>query len=74
MKESGFESMEHDNQRQAMASEQSKVTPDSVAMNWNAVNEMKGEAMDEAYGMAGKATVQRDMGKAHSQFRDYNWS
>lgn len=73
-KSSGFEGMEHDNQRQAMVSHQSEVTPKSVAMNWNGVYEMKNEAMDEAYGMAGKSTVAKDMSKAHSQFRDYNWA
>lgn len=71
----GFESMEHDNERAAMVSHQSETTPKSVAMDWQAgVYEMKNEAMDEAYGMAGKADVSKDFGKAHSQFRNYNWS
>lgn len=71
----GFESMEHDNERGKMVSHQSEVTPESVAKNWKAgVFEMKNEAMDEAYGMAGKRDVEKDMGKAHSQFREYNWA
>lgn len=79
MKESGrqggFEGMEHDNARQSMVSHQSEATPRSVAMDWKAgVYEMKHEAMDEAYGMASKSLTERDFGKAHSQFREYNWS
>lgn len=74
MRESGFESMEHDNQRGAMVSHQSKTTPQSVADNWKGVYEMKNEAMDEAYGAAGRGACDRDMGKAHSQFKDYNWA
>jgi len=74
MKESGFESMEHNNERGAMVSHQSEMTPHSVAMQWNAVNEMKVEAMDEAYGLAGKRGVEGSMSKAHSQFREYPWA
>ena len=75
MNERGFESMEQDNERAAMVSHQSETTPKSVAMDWQAgVYEMKSDAMDEAYGMAGKADVSKDFGKAHSQFRSYNWS
>jgi len=74
-RQGGFESMEHDNQREPMVSHQSETTPESVAKNWKSgVFEMKSEAMDEAYGMAGKRDVERDMGKAHSQFREYNWA
>lgn len=70
-----FESMESNNERQPMVSHQSETTPESVAKDWQAgVYEMKAEAMDEAYGMAGKRDVQKDFGKAHAQFRDYNWS
>jgi len=73
--QAGFESMERNNERQAMVSHQSETTPESVAKDWQAgVYEMKMDAMDEAYGMAGKADVQKDFGKAHSQFRDYNWA
>ncbi len=46
--------MEHYNERSPMVSYQSETTPESVAMNWNGVMEMKVEAMDEAYGLAGK--------------------
>ena len=53
-RQGGFESMEHYNERSPMVSHQSETTPESVAMNWNAVMEMKVEAMDEAYGLAGK--------------------
>lgn len=75
MSERGFESMEHDNERGKMVDHQSTTTPESVAMDWQAgVYEMKDEAMDEAYGMAGKRDVEKDFGKAHSQFRNYNWS
>lgn len=74
MKESGFESMEHNNERQPMVSHQSEATPQSVAMQWNGVNEMKMEAMDEAFGLAGKRGVEKSMGQAHSQFRDYPWA
>lgn len=70
----GFESMEHNNERQPMVSHQSVTTPEGVAMNWDGVHEMKGEAMDEAYGMAGKRGCDSSYQKAHSQFRDYNWS
>ena len=72
--QSGFESMEHDNQREPMKSHQSETTPHSVAMEWNAVNEMKVEAMDEAYGLAGKRGVEGSMSKAHAQFREYPWA
>jgi hypothetical protein len=73
-KQGGFESMEHDNQRQAMVSHQSETTPKRVAEDWKCVFEMKAEAMDEAYGMAGKSGVQQDFNEAHRQFRDYNWA
>ncbi len=72
MKGQSFESMEHDNARGKMVSHQSEQTPQSVANQWNGVMEMKGEAMDEAYGLGGKSAVQSSMGKAHSQFRTYN--
>lgn len=70
----GFESAEHQNGRSPMVSHQSETTPSSVAMQWSGVAEMKGEAMDEAYGMAGKSGVNSSNSKAHSQFRDYNWA
>jgi|GEM_PF-2561961 len=71
----GFESMEHYNERQSMVSHQSETTPNGVAMNWKAgVYEMKTEAMDEAYGLAGKKGVDQDFNMAHSQFRHYNWA
>lgn len=73
-RQGGFESMEHYNDREPMVSHQSETTPESVAMMWSGVYEMKMEAMDEAYGMAGKRDVQKDFGKAHSQFREYNWA
>lgn len=70
-----FESMEHDNERQSMVSHQSEQTPESVATNWRSgVFEMKDEALDEAYGAASKRGAEKDLGKAHSQFLDYNWS
>ena len=70
-----FEKMEQDNQRQPMVSHQSETTPKSVAMDWQAsVYEMKRDAMDEAYGMAGKKGNAKDFGMAHSQFRQYDWS
>lgn len=73
-RQGGFESMEHYNERQPMVSHQSETTPQTVANSWNGVMEMKGEAMDEAYGMAGKSGCESCMSKAHSQFRDYNWA
>lgn len=73
-KQGGFESMERNNERSPMVSHQSETTPDGVAMNWNAVMEMKGEAMDEAYGLAGKRGCESSNSKAHSQFRDYPWA
>jgi len=74
-RQGGFESMERNNERQPMVSHQSETTPQSVAENWQAgVYEMKEEAMDEAYGMAGKSGTQKSFSQAHSQFRDYNWS
>lgn len=73
--QAGFESMEQDNQRAPMVSHQSTMTPESVAKDWQSgVFDMKVDAMDEAYGMAGKGDVQKDFGKAHSQFREYNWA
>ncbi|MCE5294084.1 MAG: hypothetical protein LLF94_05665 [Chlamydiales bacterium] len=71
----GFESMEHDNERQPMVSHQSETTPKTVAEDWQAgVYEMKHEAMDEAYGLAGKRGNAKDFGMAHSQFREYPWA
>mgnify|MGYP003440206202 FL=1 len=71
----GFESMEHYNERQPMVSHQSETTPKSVAMDWQSgVFEMKSEAMDEAYGLAGKRGTASELAKAHSQFREYPWS
>lgn len=73
--QAAFEASEQNNERQPMVSHQSVTTPESVAMDWKAgVFEMKMDAMDEAYGMAGKRGVERDFGEAHSQFRDYNWA
>jgi hypothetical protein len=74
-RQGGFESMEHDNEREPMVSHQSETTPKSVAMDWQAgVYEMKHEAMDEAYGLAGKRGNGKDFGMAHSQFREYPWA
>jgi hypothetical protein len=73
-RQGGFESMERDNRREPMVSHQSETTPMSIADNWNTVNEMKGEAMDEAYGLAGKRGVEKSMKMAHSQFRSYEWA
>lgn len=71
----GFESMEHNNERQPMVSHQSETTPKSVANDWQAgVYEMKVEAMDEAYGLAGKRNTEHSFNQAHEQFRDYNWA
>lgn len=73
--QAGFESMEHNNERQPMVSHQSTTTPMSVANDWKAgVYEMKTEAMDEAYGLAGRRGVDRDFNEAHSQFRTYDWA
>lgn len=72
--ESKFESMEHDNARGKMASHQSVTTPKSVADDYYGVSEMKGEAMDEAYGMAGKSGCEHSMRQVKQQFRDYNWA
>lgn len=69
-----FESLEMENGRSPMASHQSIKTPESVAKDWKGVYEMKEDGMDEGYGMSGKSGVERDMKKAHSQFRDYSWS
>jgi hypothetical protein len=66
--------MEHDNQRQSMVSHQSITTPPGVAEEWYGVHDMKNEAMDEAYGMAGKKGCESSYHKAKSQFRDYNWA
>lgn len=73
-RQDGFESMEHNNQREPMVSHQSETTPMTVANMWNGVMEMKGEAMDEAYGLAGKRGAEGSISKAHSQFRDYPWA
>lgn len=71
----GFESMEHYNTRQPMVSHQSETTPHSIAENWKTgVYEMKMEAMDEAYGLAGKRGVDHDFSEAHRQFRTYHWA
>ena len=73
-KQSGFESMEQNNERSPMVSHQSETTPESVANNWDAVMQMKSDAMDEAYGLAGKRGCESSNSKAHSQFRDYPWA
>lgn len=74
-RQGGFESMEHDNERAPMVSHQSETTPMRVAEDWQAgVFEMKNEAMDEAYGLAGKRGTESEFRKAHAQFRDYNWA
>jgi hypothetical protein len=71
----GFESMEHDNERAPMVSHQSETTPKTVAMDWKSgVFEMKHEAMDEAYGLAGKRGCEKSNDMAHSQFREYPWA
>ena len=31
-------------------------------------------SVDEAYGLAGKRGVEKSMGMAHSQFREYPWA
>ena len=74
-RQGGFESMEHDNMREPMVSHQSETTPKTVAMDWESgVYEMKHEAMDEAYGLAGKRGNDKDFGMAHAQFREYPWA
>lgn len=74
-RQGGFESMEHYNDRQPMVSHQSETTPRSVAMDWQAgVFDMKMEAMDEAYGLAGKRGTESEFTKAHAQFREYQWA
>ncbi len=74
-RQGGFEAMEQDNQRSPMVSHQSETTPESVANAWKAgVYEMKMDAMDEAYGLAGKRGNDKDFGMAKSQFRDYPWA
>lgn len=74
-RQGGFESMEHDNTREPMVSHQSETTPRSVAMDWQqGVFEMKHEAMDEAYGLAGKRGCEHSNSQAHSQFREYPWA
>jgi hypothetical protein len=73
-RQGGFESMEHYNERSPMVSHQSETTPESVANDWNAVMMMKEEAMDEAYGLAGKRGCEKSNSMAHSQFREYPWA
>lgn len=73
--QAAFEAMEDDNVRQPMVSHQSKTTPQSVANDWKSgVYEMKSDAMDEAYGLAGKRGVDGDFAKAHRQMKDYSWA
>jgi len=69
-----FESNEQGKERSPMVSHQSITTPESVANRWDAVMEMKSDAMDEAYGLAGKRGCEKSIGMAHSQFRDYPWA
>ena len=74
-RQGGFESMEHYNDREPMVSHQSETTPKTVAMDWKqGVFEMKIEAMDEAYGLAGKRGCEKSNEMAHSQFREYPWA
>lgn len=73
-RQGGFESMEKDNERGKMVSHQSETTPENVAENWSSVHEMKMEAMDEAYGLAGKRGCDKSYKQAQSQFRNYIWS
>lgn len=73
--QAGFESMEQNNERQPMVSHQSETTPKTVAMDWKTgVYEMKMDAMDEAYGLAGKRGMDKDFNEAHAQFRSYDWA
>lgn len=73
-RQGAFESMERGNNREPMVSHQSETTPMSIADNWNTINELKGEAMDEAYGLAGKRGIEKSMGMVHRQFRSYEWA
>jgi hypothetical protein len=74
-RQGGFEAMEHYNDRQPMVSHQSETTPNSVAMDWKSgAFEMKQEAMDEAYGLAGKRGCEKSNQMAHAQFREYPWA
>lgn len=72
--EKGFEGMEHDNAKGHFATEQSKTTPESIARDNMGVYQMKNEAMDEAFGQAGKSHCQGDHKKIKAQFKDYNWA
>jgi len=72
--ERDFEHMEHQNERRPMVSHQSETTPKSVQEEWYGVHEMKGEAMDEAFGLAGKRGCEEENRKAKSQFREYHWA
>lgn len=74
-RQGGFESMERYNEREPMVSHQSETTPKSLAEDWQAgVFEMKTEAMDEAYGLAGKRGTEHSFSEAHRQFREYPWA
>lgn len=73
-RQGGFESMEQDNERAPMVSHQSETTPKSVANDWSCVHEMKMDAMDEAYGLAGRKGCDESYRKAETQFRSYNWA
>lgn len=37
------------------------------------LDDFKGDAMDTAYGQAGKSGCSSDMKKIHSQFKSYGW-
>lgn len=69
-----FEHMEHQNNREPMVSHQSVTTPKDVQHDFYGVHQMKGEAMDEAFGMAGKRGCEESDRKIHAQFREYHWA
>jgi hypothetical protein len=69
-----FESEEMYNERGGFQTEQSRMTPETVATDWYGVHEMKEDAMDEAFGMAGRRGCEEMNRKVKSQFLDYNWA
>lgn len=66
-----FEMYEQDNERHKMANERSYQVPKSVVNDTTGVWDMKADAMDEAYGAAGRDMT--DARKLKSQMMNYNW-
>lgn len=53
--------------------EEPQVPKDGMMLKGSGCHDMKGEAMDIAYGQAGMEGCRSDEKKIHAQFKDYHW-